>query len=284
MADTQSGTTSPQIPSQPHWQSATPDYSPADPQHPAHQVYRQRQPVAPQAPTNEPAPQEHQQRATAEYDDYTPNPTAAAAENTSSPNHQESPANQADSIKQEQSSSSKQPKTADSDRLFPGVPKPLPEETVLKWTAASRPFKKRNRQFYTTVFIIVVLVCLILFFAGQFLPIAVVISVAFLAYVLASVPPQPSEYKLTTYGIRIEENLYYWEEMTRFWFDQKYGQKLVQIEILRFPGRITMLLGDLPEKEFEEILSEVLVKEKPADTFFDKSAKWLQEKIPLDTD
>lgn len=165
---------------------------------------------------------------------------------------------------------------------FAGTPKPVTEETVLTWSAPNRPFKKRNKQFYTTVAIIVFLVSLILFFAGQFLPIAVVISVAFLAYVLSSVPPQEANYRITTFGIRVENNLYYWEELGRFWFDERYQQKMAHIEVARFPGRITLMLGEVQEEDLDELLSEVLPKEKPADTFFDSSAKWLQEKIPLD--
>lgn len=170
----------------------------------------------------------------------------------------------------------------DERKYFEHLPKPLPEETLLTWRSASRPFKKRNRQFYTTIATIVILISLILFFAGQFLPIAVVISIAFLSYVLSSVPPNESEKKITTYGIRVEDELYYWEEMGRFWFDEKYGSPIVQIEIIRFPGRLTLLMGDLKNEELEDILKEVLIKQKPEDTFFDKSANWLQEKIPLD--
>ena len=39
--------------------------------------------------------------------------------------------------------------------LFPGVPKPRPKKTILTWTAPSRPFKKRDRKYYTTVVLIV---------------------------------------------------------------------------------------------------------------------------------
>ena len=168
--------------------------------------------------------------------------------------------------------------------LFKHLPKPLPEETILTWRSPSRPFKKRNRQFYTTVGAIVFLISLILFFAGQMLPIAVVISVAFLYYVLSTVPPTDNEKRITNYGIHVDEELYYWEEMGRFWFEDKYGQKLLLIEIIRFPGRLTLVLGDLDQQIIEDLLKEVLIMEKPKDTFFDKSAKWLQEKIPLDAE
>ncbi|HEX7018000.1 MAG TPA: hypothetical protein VF209_03780 [Patescibacteria group bacterium] len=168
--------------------------------------------------------------------------------------------------------------------LFPGQFVPVPEETILEWKAPSRPFKKRNRQFYTTVAIITGLISLILFFAGQFLPIAVVIAVAFLAYVLSSVPPDDVTNKITTWGIHTEDKTYYWEEMGRFWFDDKYGQRLLQVEIGRFPGRLTLVVAGQSEDDLKQLLSEVLLNEKPKDTFYDKAAKWLQEKIPLDND
>lgn len=166
--------------------------------------------------------------------------------------------------------------------LLADQPRPKPEQTAYEWTAASRPFKKRNRQFYTTVGLITGLISLILFFAGQFLPIAVVISIAFLGYVLSSVPPERVTNKITTYGVRADEALFYWDELGRFWFEDRYGEPLVNIETARFPGRITLLMNPDQKETIEAILSRVLLQEKPKDTFIDKSAKWLQEKIPLD--
>ncbi|MBW7944612.1 hypothetical protein H3C70_04415 [Patescibacteria group bacterium] len=161
---------------------------------------------------------------------------------------------------------------------------PQPEEVVLEWQAPSRPFKKRNRQYYTTVGIIVFLICMILFLAGQFLPIAVVIAVAFMAYVLSAVPPEMVINRVTTYGIRTDDTLYYWEELGRFWFSEKYHQKLVHIEVARFPNVLTLVLGDQDGNELAEALSLVLLNEKPPLGAFDKAAQWLQEKIPLDTE
>lgn len=170
----------------------------------------------------------------------------------------------------------------EADKLFPGIPKPRPKKTIVSWQAPSRPFKKRDRQYYTTVMAIVFLISLILFFAGQFLPIAVVISVGFLAYVLSSVPPNEVKIEINTYGIEIEDFLYYWEEMGRFWLEKKYDQELLTIEIMRFPGRIILIFKENQKEELKKILSEVLLEEKPAETFYDKAAKWLQDKIPLE--
>ena len=196
------------------------------------------------------------------------------------------PASQAKSSKKRSSAQPTQyptPPGIEMSETFPGIVKPIAEEVVLAWVAPSRPFKKRRRQYYTTLGTIVLLLSLILFFAGQILPVAVVLAVAFLAYVLSTIPPHQVRCKITTYGVRLENQLYYWEELGRYWFDEKYGQDMVVIEVSRFPNRLTLMLGDqVSRKKIADVLSEVLLKQKPEPNIYDKVAKWLQEKVPLD--
>lgn len=159
-----------------------------------------------------------------------------------------------------------------------------PEKELLihEWKAPSRPFKKHEKQFYTTVGTIVLLIALILFFAGQVLPVAVVLSVGFLVYVTTSIPPTDIENKITTYGIWTGDDFYYWEEMGRFWFTKKYDDKILHVEIARFPNRLTILIDPEEETIIAEMLSVVLIEEEPPPTYYEKVAHWLQKKIPLD--
>ena len=158
------------------------------------------------------------------------------------------------------------------------------EKDLLSWSAPNRPFKKRNKEYYSTIAMIVILVSLILFFAGQFLPIAVVISIAFVSYVLASVPPEKASHRITTYGIHTDQQFHYWEEMGRFWFTSKFGQEMMHVEVAKFPGQITMLLGDQSKEPLKKLLMKYLIHETPLPSFLDKAADWMQEKIPLDRD
>ena len=167
---------------------------------------------------------------------------------------------------------------------FPGMVKPLPEKVVFSWTAASRPFKQRTRKFYSTMITIVLLLSLILFFAGQVLPIAVILAAAFLTYVLSTIPPTQVTNQITTYGIRQDKTLYYWEEMGRFWFDKKFGQPILHIEIFRFPNRLGLLFAPENQDELQSLLSEVLLNQKPEPTLYEKGAAWLEKNIPLDID
>lgn len=176
------------------------------------------------------------------------------------------------------------PNTNPNQQQIPGITPPDQEELLLGWIAASRSFKPRQRQYYTTIAAIVLLICLILFFAGQFLPIAVVISFAFLAYILASVPPEQIEHYFTTYGVRVDDNIYYWDELGRFWFTTKYDQPVLHIEVNRFPFRLTMLLGEAPVEEVRTILALALIEQQPQLSFYERAAEWLQKKIPLEID
>ncbi len=159
---------------------------------------------------------------------------------------------------------------------------PEPEEDLYVWKAPNRPFKKRNREFFTTVFLIVFLVSLILFFANQFLPIAVVMALGFLTYVLASVPPDMIENKITTYGLHSGEHMVYWFEMGRFWFTKKFGLYIMHVETSRFPFRVMMLFSEGEKAHVEQHMKQYLLEESPKPTMIDKAADWLQEKIPLD--
>lgn len=169
------------------------------------------------------------------------------------------------------------------DQSFvPGFNKPIKEEVLLQWTAPSRPFKKHNRQFYSTIGVIAGLIALILFFAGQVLPVAVVVAVVFLTYVMNSIEPGDVVHKFTTYGIRVEDELYYWEELGRFWIKEKFDQPVLYIEVGRFPSRLTILLGKISKEDMTLILDEVLLNQEPPPTSYEKAAKWLHEKVPID--
>lgn len=171
---------------------------------------------------------------------------------------------------------------SNNDALATLPSRPQKEEILLEWDAPSRPHKKRHRQYYTTIAVILILIGLILFFAGQFLPIAVLAAIGFLVYVLEMVPPTIVHHSLTTYGFNVEGTLYYWDEIGRFWFTERHGQPLLHLEIGRFPNRLTLLIGDLPQDLMTQLLAEILVNEQPPLTPLEKAGAWLERMLPLE--
>ncbi len=165
------------------------------------------------------------------------------------------------------------------------VKQPTPEEELYTWNAPGRIFKHRSREFYTTVGALVLLLSIILFFTKEFLLIGVILAMGFVSYVLASVPPEMVEHTLTNKGVRTGGKLYPWNELGRYWWGEKWKQTYVTIEA---PGKIPSVLilvnGEGEKEKVDAIIKTYLVNEKPQPTWFDNAAKWLQEKIPLESE
>ncbi len=163
----------------------------------------------------------------------------------------------------------------------PGVPQP--EQTLFKWMAPSRPFKLRDRQFFTTIIVIAALISILLAFAGEWMLIATIAAMIFAYYIWSTVPPEDVEYSITTRGVRVHGQLYRWEDLVQWWFEDKWGQKMLVIATpLAVAKRLHLLLGQTPEDSVKQVMEKHLVMEKPPETVTDKAGKWVAEKFPLE--
>lgn len=179
----------------------------------------------------------------------------------------------------------KKPNTAKAplQEVTPIKPK-APEKKLLVWKISARPYKKRTKEYFTTIASIVFLIAIILLFLKEWLLIAVIVSLTFVAYVLASVKPEEVEHKITTWGIVTGEKKYKWEDLMRFWFSKKFSNTLLHIDTkLSFPKQLIILVDDKKD-EIEKLMQKYLTAEKPDKTFMDKAAGWLQEKVPLESE
>jgi hypothetical protein len=171
------------------------------------------------------------------------------------------------------------------ERPMPVVTQPEPEKELYSWKAPSRPYKKRSREFYSTVGALVILLSVILMFAKEFLLIGVIVAFGFVAYALASVKPELITHLITNKGVRTLEKLHPWTWMGQFWWEEKWKQHVLHIRVPgQFPGELIMVLGEGEKERIDQIMSKYLIKQKPEPTWFDKAAKWLQEKVPLESD
>lgn len=167
----------------------------------------------------------------------------------------------------------------------PSGASPEPEKELYTWSAPARLYKKRNREFYTTVGALVLLVSIILLFAREFLLIGVIIAFGFVAYALAAVKPESLTHTFTNRGVKTGGKYYLWSAMSRFWWDSKWHQDMIYLQLPgQFPPTLILLLGQGDKKKIESITSTYLIKEKPAPTWLDNASKWLQEKVPLESD
>lgn len=157
-------------------------------------------------------------------------------------------------------------------------------KTYLSWKAPSRPFRKKDRSYYTTIAILVILGVLIAFLAQQFLLIGALLALSFVAYVLGFTPPEDVDYKISTQGITIGDHFYFWSNLDSFWLGEKENQKILYILTnLRFPATLMMMLGFQNEEQMKKIVAKYLpFHEIAPKSLLDSWSESLQKHFPLE--
>lgn len=173
------------------------------------------------------------------------------------------------------------PLAPDSDDLYND-----PIKTYFSWKALSRPFRKKDRSYFTTIATIVVLLILISILAQEFLLVGVLLTLAFVAYVLGFTPPEEVDYKISSQGVTICDRFYFWDELDSFWFSEKDGFAILHLlTFLRFPGQLMMVLEkQADEEEIKRIVARFLpYHEIPPKSLVDGWGEALQRYFPLET-
>lgn len=180
----------------------------------------------------------------------------------------------------------------------PELPEPRPEDfdpylhyydpvrSLIAWKAASRPYRKKERSYYTTVALLIILVSLIAFFWGERLLIGALLALGFLVYVLNFTPPTEIDYKISTQGITIGDHFYHWEELDSFWFSEKEGSKILNVLTkFRFPGLLMMVMSpEIPQDEVQRVVARYLpFHEIAPKSTLEKWSESLQKHFPLET-
>lgn len=157
-------------------------------------------------------------------------------------------------------------------------------EVLLSWKSSSHPFKKRNKVFYQTVAALTFLLVVIVFFLHEFMLIGVILSITFVVYAISSVPPVEVEHKVTPIGVENAGRLFHWIELYSFWFEEKWGYKMLVIATrLPFPAQVRIVLADVSQEKVKEIVGRYLLHlEKPPQNWADSFSEWLNRKIPLE--
>lgn len=159
---------------------------------------------------------------------------------------------------------------------------PIPEELLLEWTAPSRLFKKRDKEYFTNIGAIVFFLSIILVFAREFVLIAAVLAIVFLVYVLSTVPPEDIKHRITTLGIESAGHFYRYEQIAEFWFEEQWGQNMLVLKPF-LGARIIILTGMQDKNKVREILAQFIpFREQPERSWVDNASNWLTKKIPLE--
>ncbi|HKC14917.1 MAG TPA: hypothetical protein VKC89_03085 [Patescibacteria group bacterium] len=157
--------------------------------------------------------------------------------------------------------------------------------TLLAWTGPGRPFRKRGKQYFLTAILIVFLVEIILFLFSQYLLMLVVLSLLFLSFALATVPPRDFHYRISNQGITVEDHSYLWIELYDFYFKKRENVDILHVRTKALlPGELTMTLGEIDREHVKTVLLPYLpYRETVRPTFMEKSGDWLAKNFPLES-
>ena len=172
-------------------------------------------------------------------------------------------------------------KSKNQDQVQTVRPEPL--KTLLEWEAPAWHFKKRDREYFSTLGAIALLVIIILFFLQEWFLIVVIIALFFTNYIIHTTSPQQVNHKITNRGIITANRRYQWDQLTRFWFKEKDKQKALYVETLfGIPRQLHLLLGEIKEEQVKKILASYLLEEEPEKTWTDNATEWLSRRVPLE--
>ncbi|HHH14303.1 MAG TPA: hypothetical protein ENJ78_01185 [candidate division WWE3 bacterium] len=140
--------------------------------------------------------------------------------------------------------------------------KPIPKKTLLIWEGYARPFKKKDKKYFTNLISTAVVIIIFLLLAGQFTIIIAFLSLLFASYALYSVPPQKTTYVITNKGIELEEEVIPWERIKDYFVSEKLGHKVINLNLYEGTLSRRYLLPDSKEtlQKARKILNEYLAE------------------------
>lgn len=157
----------------------------------------------------------------------------------------------------------------------------VPEKELFSWKATSRPFKKRDREFWVTVGAIAFIGGVILFLIEGVMPVVLIISIVFLYYVMSTVPPETVSYSITNLGVKFADKRTDWDFLTRFWFTKRLDTSLLVFEMTSLPGRLELVIDPKDQDKLIEVLTPYVINEEAPPSQMDKAANFLADKLPL---
>ena len=157
-------------------------------------------------------------------------------------------------------------------------------KTLLSWKGNGRPFHNHGKEYYINASLIAMISEVLLFLFSQYVLMLVIISMLFVVFALAVVPPHTVNYRISTEGIAIDDYFYLWQELYDFYFKHINGEDILHIRTKdEYASDITVLLGDIPKDYIKALLIKYLpYREIVPLSFMEKSGNWLSRTFPLD--
>lgn len=160
----------------------------------------------------------------------------------------------------------------------------MEEKILLEWEAPERVFTKRGKDYFKNLFAFLFVLALVAIFFKEVLLAGVLAALGFVQYVLGTIPPRLGKHAITTHGIKTHGHEYVWEDLTDFWYTERDGVTILNIDTQRlFPGRLFLVLSGVSKNDVGKILVEHLPYHKvPHEDILDKLSSEFSRRFRLE--
>ena len=156
------------------------------------------------------------------------------------------------------------------------------ERVLFEWTSFERPQKKWSKEFFSSVIVMAFLASVILFFIEGIMPVLVIWALVFMLWAMSRTEPRMEKYAVSSWGLKTKDRIYRFESMNNFWFESKWGGRLMRINLAGAPWHLVIVINSEDEDKIRKLMIEEVMYQEPPVTWSDRLVKWLGEKIPLE--
>jgi len=162
---------------------------------------------------------------------------------------------------------------------------PAEVKKLYEWSSPGRAFKKKTGTYFRTILLIAFLIEVVLFLFSQYMLMAVVVSFVFMAFVIATIPPRPFTYVISSEGFIVEDHAFLWQEIYDFYFKTEHDIPVLHMRAHDpFLGEV---IATLPSEREKEQVKGVLLhflpfREVVRKDFMEKSSEWVTKTFPMD--
>ncbi len=160
-----------------------------------------------------------------------------------------------------------------------------PRKVLMTWEGKPKAsVTQLDPRYIKTITVIAVVIVFILLLMKEYSLILVVASLFFISRQISKNPLEKFKYEISTHGINISGQMYYWDEMVRFFFAQHFGDEYLAVDLKEgIPSRIIMGFKRGDREKIVETLNKYVqyLEEEPLN-FVDRAYKSVIDKFDLE--
>jgi len=157
--------------------------------------------------------------------------------------------------------------------------------TYFKWDAPSRVFKKRDKEYFVNLGVLVFFISLIFLFFREFIVIITIWVLFGILYIFSTIEPEKVTHRITDRGVEFAGFEYKWRDLSSFYFSKKNSVNVLYLNTKKaLPGRIYLILNPNlnVDKIYDQLKTHLDFIEKPVNSWFDKLVENVSDKFSLE--